>query len=172
MLAGCVDFKWGSHWKAESNSWTKNPKPYYATEWISYQCNSLPLTVATYGFEESAIATFFLIPLVPLGQARYPKTLKMFVISENLKSHCTSPAKDTFAIKVNGNTSTNYSITKTLNEDSCLIEIMESPETINSFEIQANESILQCETDALKVNKSSHVCLRATEFGGSESCAY
>jgi hypothetical protein len=115
---------------------------------------------------------FFLIPLIPLEQARYPKTLKMFVISDNLKSHCTSPAKDLFTIKINEIISTNYSITKTRDEDSCLIEIMESPETINSFEIQANENLLQCKTDALKVNKSSHSCLRATKFGGSESCAY
>ncbi|MFL1586347.1 hypothetical protein NKZ05_17860 [Stutzerimonas stutzeri] len=172
VLAGCVDFKSGSHWRTESNGWKTQPKPYYAFEWISYQCNSSPLTVATSGFNESSIATFFLFPIASLGKATYPETLRVFAISENLKNHCSPPTKDLFKVKVNGRTNTNYTIAQTLKAESCLIGIMESPETIGSFEIQANEELLKCDINPLKVYRNVHYCLRGTRFGGSESCGY
>jgi len=172
VLAGCVDFKSGSHWRAEPSGWKTQPKSYYAFEWISYQCNSSPLTVATSGFNESSIATFFLFPITFLGKATYPETLRVFAISENLKNHCSPPAENLFKVKINGRAYTNYTITQTLKTESCLIEIMKSPETIDSFEIQANEEFLKCDINPLKVYKNSHYCLRGTRFGGSESCGY
>jgi len=177
-LAGCIDYRSGRHWEAsESSEWSRVDKPtkfmgetYRSPylQWSSTACEA-PVQVQTQRLGDSQRMSILLIPL-PYGRsAENPAQTRLSVTGKAVSDRCESAVK----VLVNGLPAENASIRPcTSEQDCCLVDIPTQRTLMQSLEVRIDNAEVACRQPPLMLRSAGHFCLRTTEFGGSEPCAY
>ena len=177
-LTGCIDYRSGRHWQAsESSQWSRVDKPTKFMgetrrspylQWSSAACGA-PVLVQTQRLGDSQRMSILLIPL-PFGHsAENPEQMRLSVAGKTVSGRCESA----LSILVNGLPVENPRISAcTAEQDCCYVEIPTQRRHMQSLEVRIDNAEMACRQPTLMLRSKGHFCLRGTEFGGSESCAY
>lgn len=177
-LAGCIDYRSGRHWQAsESSAWQRVDKPtkfmgetYRSPflQWSSTACEE-PVQVQTQRLGDSQRMSILLIPLPYGHSAENPAQTRLSVTGKAVSGRCESAVK----ILVNGLAAESASIRScTAEQDCCYVEISTQRRLMQSLEVRIDNPEIACRQPPLMLRSTGHFCLRTTEFGGSEPCAY
>lgn len=169
-LGGCIDYKWGHDWKADSlGGWQDASKGRYE-QGTSFKlaCGPEPLYVKVTSAPSHHLMSLLFIPLVPAAtgddnhlsiNARYPSL-----------SACSSAAQNPLVIKLDNRVISNIGYVAGNQAGSCELRLDERELQGERVSIEVNQAVLPCAVAPLTLKKNSFFCLRQTQYGGSKPC--
>jgi hypothetical protein len=182
-LAGCVDYRGGSHWDGyESAAWQRNDKVFRFMgdeqlpgnqEWVSRQCREQPFHLSTLRTGDSLTHSLFFIPLIRAHGAERRAETVFYAKYPGVAAHCgAGNAPVITVLDEHGNGYADLKVSACKDADCCRIEVPVSPDALKTIKIRIDGKPLSCSIDQLVLTRKSHLCLRPTEFGGSDACQY
>lgn len=168
-LGGCIDYKWGHDWKADSLGGWQDASTGKYDEGTSFKlaCGPEPLYVKVTSAPSHHLMSLLFIPLVPAAtgddnhlriKASYPSI-----------TAC-SAAQNPLVIKLDNRVINTIGYPGGNQAGSCELRLDAHELQGERVSIEVNQAVLPCAVAPLTLKKNGFFCLRKTEFGGSAPC--
>ncbi len=169
-LGGCIDYKWGHDWKADSLGGWQDASTGNYDQGTSFKlaCGAEPLYVKVTSASSHHLMSLLFIPLVPAGtgddnhlaiQASHPSL-----------ATCTSAAQNPLLIKLDNRVIGTIGYASSSKAGSCQLRLDARELQGERVSIEVNQAVLPCAVAPLTLKKNGFFCLRQTQFGGSAPC--
>ncbi|MFJ3118257.1 hypothetical protein ACIPI6_17110 [Pseudomonas protegens] len=168
-LGGCIDYKWGHDWKADSPGGWQDASVVGFDKGTAFQlaCGGSPLYVNVETHASHQLLSLFFIPLFSASdddghvwiRASHPSLMA-----------CASPAQNPLLLKLDNRPIQAVGFSRRSGEGLCIIDLGPRELQGEQLSIEVNQALLPCAVAPMTLKKDSFFCLRATKFGGSTPC--
>ncbi len=168
-LGGCIDYKWGHDWKADSlGGWQDASKGKY-DQGTSFKlaCGPEPLYVKLTSAPSHHLMSLLFIPLVPAATG---DDNHLSINTRHPSLSVCSAAQNPLVIKLDNRVISHIGYAAGDQAGSCELRLDERELQGERVSIEVNQAVLPCAVAPLTLKKNGFFCLRKTEFGGSKPC--